>query len=324
MATVSYREAVGLAIAQEMQRDPRVFLIGEDVAAPGGVFKTTVGLLERFGPERVRDTPISEQAIVGAVMGAAMTGLRPIGEIMYADFMAVCWDQIANQVAKTRYMSGGQFELPLVIRTAGGGGLGFAAQHSQSPENWAMAVPGLKVVCPSTPEDVVGLLAAAVREDDPVLFFEHKALYSQTGEVPEHEHVDQLGVAKLRRQGSDVTIVSISAMVHRALSAAETLACRQISAEVIDLRSLVPLDFSSIATSVQKTGKVCVVEENPRLCGWGAEVASLIAEELFYDLDAPVVRITSPHVPLPAARSLESEAIPSPERIVEAVTMMAT
>jgi pyruvate/2-oxoglutarate/acetoin dehydrogenase E1 component len=322
VAKISYREAVGLAIAQEMERDPTVILIGEDVAAAGGVFKATTGLRDRFGAERVRDTPISEQAIVGAVMGAAMTGLRPIGEVMYADFLAVCWDQVANQVGKARYMSGGQFRLPLVLRAAGGGGLGFGAQHSQSPENWAMAVPGLKVVCPSTPADVVGLLAAAVRDEDPVVFFEHKALYAQTGELPEGEHVEELGVAKVRREGSDVTVVSISAMVHRSLEAAARLAEEGVSVEVVDLRCLVPLDVSGLAASVRKTGKVCIVEENPRLCGWGAEIASIIAEELFYDLDGPVVRVTCPHVPVPAARSLEAAAIPTAERIAEVVMKM--
>ncbi|TMB30606.1 MAG: alpha-ketoacid dehydrogenase subunit beta [Deltaproteobacteria bacterium] len=302
MAELTYRQAVAEGIAQEMERDPLVFLIGEDVADAGGAFKATVGLLERFGPERVRDTPISEEAIAGAAMGAAMTGLRPIAEIMFSDFFAVCWDMIANEIAKTRYMTAGQIALPLVIRTANGSGSRFGAQHSQSVENWAMAIPGLKVVAPSTPLDVKGLLAAAVRDPDPVIFFEHKGLYSTKGEVPDGEIVDRLGTAKVVRQGEDVTIVALAAMVPKSLQAAERLAAEDgISATVVDVRSLVPLDTKTIFEEVRKTGRLYTVEENPRLCGWGAEIASLVAEECFYDLDGPIVRITTPHVPLPAA-----------------------
>ena len=217
MAELTYREAVAAAIAQEMRRDENVVFLGEDVADAGGVFKTTVGLLDEFGPLRVRDTPISEQAIVGAAMGAAMTGLRPIAEIMFSDFFAVCWDIITNQIAKSRYMTNGQVALPLVIRTANGGGVRFGAQHSQSLENWAMMVPGLKVVAPSTPADIKGLLAAAIRDPDPVIFFEQKSLYGNKGEVPEGEHVDELGIAKIVRPGDDVTILALAAMVPRAL-----------------------------------------------------------------------------------------------------------
>ena len=320
MAELTYREAVAAGIAQEMARDDRVVFLGEDVAAAGGVFKTTVGLLERFGPERVRDTPISEQAIVGAAMGAAMTGLRPIAEIMFSDFLAVCWDIVANQIAKIRYMTNGQVSVPLVIRTANGAGSRFGAQHSQSVENWAMSVPGLKVVAPSTPADVKGLLAAAVRDADPVIFFEHKSLYAVKGEVPDGEHVDELGVAKVLRRGGDVTILALAAMVPKALQAAETLDAEDgISATVVDLRSLVPLDTQTILGAVRETGRVVTVEENPRLCGWGAEIVSLIAEECFYDLDGPVVRITTPHIPLPSADNLEDLAIPSAERIAETI-----
>ena len=320
MAELTYRDAVAAGIAQEMARDDRVVFLGEDVAAAGGVFKTTVGLLDRFGPERVRDTPISEQAIVGAAMGAAMTGLRPIVEIMFSDFLAVCWDIVANQIAKIRYMTNGQVSVPLVIRTANGAGSRFGAQHSQSVENWAMSVPGLKVVAPSTPADVKGLLAAAVRDEDPVIFFEHKALYAVKGEVPDGEHVDELGVAKVLRQGEDVTILALAAMVPKALQAAETLAAEDgISATVVDLRSLVPLDTQTILGAVRETGRVVTVEENPRLCGWGAEIVSLIAEECFYDLDGPVLRITTPHIPLPSADNLEDLAIPSAERIAETI-----
>lgn len=315
MAQLSYREAVAAAIAQEMRRDKDVLFLGEDVAEAGGVFKATVGLLDEFGDTRVRDTPISEQAILGAAMGAAMVGLRPIAEIMFSDFLAVCWDIIANEIAKTRYMTNGQFTLPLVIRTANGSGSRFGAQHSQSLENWAMAVPGLKVVAPSTPADVKGLLAAAIRDPDPVIFFEQKSLYASKGEVPDGEHVDELGKAKVVREGTDVTIVALAAMVPRALKAAEALAQEGVSATVVDLRSLVPLDTRTILAEVAKTGRLVTVEENPRLCGWGAEIASIVTEEIFYELDAPTLRITTPHIPLPAADNLEDFVVPSVEVI---------
>jgi pyruvate dehydrogenase E1 component beta subunit len=319
VAELTYRDAISAAIAQEMERDPTVYLIGEDVGAAGGVFKATVGLFDRFGPERVRDTPISEEAIVGAAMGAAMTGLRPIVEIMFSDFLATCWDIIANQIAKTRYMTNGQVSLPLVIRTANGAGSRFGAQHSQSLENWAMSVPGLKVVAPSTPADAKGLLAAAIRDPDPVVFFEHKSLYSTKGEVPDGEHVENLGVARVLREGDDVTIVALAAMVPRSLEAADTLAAGGVSAEVLDVRSLVPLDVAAIAGSVRKTGRLFTVEENPRLCGWGAEIASIVADECFFDLDGPIVRITTPHVPLPSADELEDATVPSAQAIAAAV-----
>jgi acetoin:2,6-dichlorophenolindophenol oxidoreductase subunit beta len=319
MAELTYREAVARGIAQEMERDPTVYFIGEDVAAAGGVFKTTETLQERFGPKRVRDTPISEQAIIGAVMGAAMNGLRPIAEIMFSDFFAVCWDMIANQIAKTRYMTNGQVALPLVIRTANGGGVRFGAQHSQSVEAWAMAIPGLKVVVPSTPVDIIGLLAAAIRDPDPVIVVEPKVLYPTKGEVPDGEIVDRLGVARVLREGDDVTICALGAMVPKALVAAERLSGEGVSAEVIDVRSLVPLDVRTILGSVGKTSKLVTVEENPRLCGWGAEIASIVAEEGFFDLDGPIVRVTTPHLPLPAADALEDLAIPSADSVVEGV-----
>jgi pyruvate/2-oxoglutarate/acetoin dehydrogenase E1 component len=319
MAELTYRDAVARAIAQEMERDPNVVFLGEDVASAGGVFKATVGLLERFGPERVRDTPISEQAILGAAMGAAMTGLRPIAEIMFADFFAVCWDLVANQIAKTSYMTAGQVSLPLVIRSGNGGGLRFGAQHSQSVENWAMAIPGLKVVAPSNPADVVGLFAAAVRDPDPVMFFEHKGLYATKGEVPDGELVDTLGSAKVLRSGGDATIIALAAMVPRALAAAEALAERGIDASVIDVRSLVPLDTQTILREVSATGRLFTVEENPRLCGWGAELVSIAVEECFDDLDGPPLRITTPHIPLPSADALEDMAIPSVERVITTI-----
>ena len=315
MAELTYRDAVARGLAQEMERDERVVVIGEDIAGAGGVFKTTPGLLERFGPRRVIDTPIAEQAILGAAMGAAMTGLRPVAEIMFSDFFAVCWDIVVNQMAKTRYMTNGQVTLPLVVKSGNGGGLRFGAQHSQSIENWAMAVPGVKVVTPSTPEDVVGLMAAAVRSDDPVLFFEHKALYATKGEVPDGPIEDVLGTAKTRRAGKDATIVALGLMVPRALAAAEQLATRGIDCEVIDLRSLIPLDARAVLESVGRTGRLFTVEENPRALGWGAEVTSIVADEAFWDLDGPILRITTPHVPLPSADSLEDLVIPSVERI---------
>ncbi|MGH6656954.1 MAG: alpha-ketoacid dehydrogenase subunit beta [Actinocrinis sp.] len=319
MAELTYRDAVSRGIAQEMARDERVVLIGEDIAGAGGVFKTTVGLLEQFGPRRVIDTPISEQAILGAVMGAAMTGLRPVAEIMFSDFFAVCWDIVANQIAKTRYMTNGQVTLPLVIKSGNGGGLRFGAQHSQAIENWAMAIPGLKVVTPSTPQDVVGLMAAAVRSDDPVLFFEAKGLYPTKGQVPDGPIIDSLGTARIRRPGTDATVLALGLMVPRALQAAEQLAARGIDAEVIDVRSLVPLDTATILASVAKTGRLFTVEENPRLLGWGAEIASIVAHEAFWDLDAPIERITTPHVPLPSADSLEDLVLPSADVVAQTV-----
>ncbi len=321
MAQLTYRDAVAAGIAQEMDNDPRVVLVGEEVGGAGGAFKATVGLLERFGPERVRDTPISEQAILGAAMGAAMTGLRPIAEIMLGDFMAVCWDMVANEIAKARYMTAGQLALPLVIRTANGAGYRFGPHHSQSVENWAMSVPGLKVVAPSTAEDVIGLLAAAVRDPDPVVFFEHKSCYPMEFDVADRggDIVDRLGAAKVVRPGADVTIAALGLMVHRASEAADHLAAEGIDAEVIDLRSLVPLDTETLLASVAKTSRLFTVEENPRLCGWGAEITSIVAEEAFWDLAGPIVRITTPHVPVGAADSLEDAVLPTAERIAETV-----
>ncbi|HEV2000852.1 MAG TPA: alpha-ketoacid dehydrogenase subunit beta [Xanthobacteraceae bacterium] len=320
MAELTYRDAVARGIAQEMARDPNVVFFGEDVAAAGGVFKTTVGLLEQFGPKRVRDTPISEQAILGAAMGAAMTGLKPIAEIMFSDFFAVCFNYIANEFSKHRYISNGQTKCPLVVRTANGGGARFGAQHSQSVENWCMMIPGLKVVAPSSPADVIGLLAASVRDPDPVIFLEHKSLYPVKGEVPDGEIVDTLGTAKILRPGRDATILALALMVPRAVEAAEKLkAEHNIDCEVIDVRSLVPLDTQTILGSIARTHRLFTVEENPRLCGWGAEIVSIVADEAFYDLDGPPVRITTPHIPLPASDVLEDMALPSVDRIVDRI-----
>ena len=320
MAQLTFREAIARGIAQEMRRDESVVFLGEDIGAAGGVFKGTVGLLEEFGGVRVRDTPISEQAILGAAMGAAMTGLKPIAEIMFADFFAVCWDIVVNEIAKSRYMTNGQLTFPLVIRSGNGGGLRFGAQHSQSVENWAMMVPGLKVVVPSTPADVIGLMAAAIRDPDPVIFLEAKVLYASKGDVPDGEIVDSLGTAKVLRQGSDATLVALGTMVPKAMAAADELAEMGVDCTVVDVRSLVPLDTKTLLREIAATGRLFTVEENPRLCGWGGELASIVSEEIFYDLDGPIVRITTPHIPLPAADALEDLAIPSIERIVTTVS----
>src|SRR4051812_7800800 len=306
MAELTYREAVARGIAQEMKRDKDVIFFGEDIGKAGGVFKSTVGLYEQFGPKRIRDTPISEQAILGAAMGAAMTGLKPIAEIMFSDFFAVCFDYIANEFPKSRYMSNGQLKCPLVVRTANGAGSRFGAQHSQSVENWAMMIPGLKVVAPSTPRDVIGLLAAAVRDPDPVIFFEHKSLYATKGEVPDGEILDTLGTAKILRPGKDATILALALMVPRALAAAERLQSDAgIDCEVVDVRSLVPLDTRTILASVSPTHRLFPVEKTPRLRGGGEEIVSIVAAGAFSALDGPPVRITTPHCPLPAADILE-------------------
>ena len=317
---ITYREAVAMGIAREMRRDPTVVCLGEDIGAAEGVFKTTVGLFAEFGPERVWDTPISEQAIVGAAMGAAMTGLRPVAEIMFSDFLACCFDYVANEIPKMRYMTGGQVAVPLVIRTANGGGLGFGAQHSQAVENWPLAIPGLKIVAPSTPADMIGLMASAIRSDDPVLVFEHKGLLASKGEPPEgDDHVVPLGSAEVRRQGDDVTLVALASTVPTALDAAERLADDGVSAEVIDLRCLIPLDARTVLDSVARTSRLVIVEENPYQGGWGGTLASIVAEEGFYDLDAPIRRVASECVPLPFSADLEDVIIPTVDRLTEVV-----
>jgi pyruvate/2-oxoglutarate/acetoin dehydrogenase E1 component len=315
---ISYREAVAEGIAREMRRDPSVVCLGEDIGAAEGVFKTTTGLFSEFGPERVWDTPISEQAIVGAAMGAALTGLRPVAEIMFSDFLACCWDYIANEIPKIRYMTGGQVTVPLVVRTANGGGLGFGAQHSQAVENWALTVPGLKIAAPSTPADVVGLMAAAIRSDDPVIFFEHKGLFASKGEPALEGHVVELGQAAIARPGSDLTLVALASTVPIALAAAEQLAADGVSTEVIDLRCLVPLDMATVLESVGRTSRLLTVEENPYQGGWGGTVVSIVAEEGFELLDAPVRRVAAQCVPLPFANSLEDQVIPTTDKVVAA------
>jgi acetoin:2,6-dichlorophenolindophenol oxidoreductase subunit beta len=316
---MTYREAVAAGIAQEMRRDQTVVCLGEDIGAAEGVFKTAAGLFAEFGPERVWDTPISEQAIVGAAMGAAMTGLRPVAEIMFSDFLACCWDYVANEIPKVRYMTGGQVTVPLVVRTANGGGLGFGAQHSQAVENWAFAVPGLKIAAPSTPADMVGLMAAAIRSDDPVLVFEHKALFASKGEPPPDDHLVPLGQAEVRRPGDDVTLVALASTVPTALAAAEQLAGDGVAAEVIDLRCLIPLDAGAVLGSVARTSRLVIVEENPYQGGWGGTLASIVAEEAFYDLDAPVKRVAGACVPLPFAANLEEAVVPTAAKVADAV-----
>jgi pyruvate dehydrogenase E1 component beta subunit len=320
---ISYRDAVAEGIAREMRRDPSVVCLGEDIGAAGGVFKTTVGLHKEFGPERVWDTPISEQAIVGAAMGAAMTGMRPVVEIMFSDFLACCWDYLANEIPKVRYMTGGQVTVPLVVRTANGGGLGFGAQHSQATENWALTVPGLKIAAPSTPADVIGMMAAAIRSDDPVVFFEHKGLLASKGAPPPPDHVVELGHAAVVREGADVTLVALASMVPVALTAAERLAQEGIGVEVVDLRTLVPLDMATVLASLGRTSRLVTVEENPYQGGWGATVVSVVADEGFGLLDAPVRRVAGECVPLPFADALEEQVIPTVDKVVAAVRRLA-
>ncbi|MCA0453662.1 MAG: alpha-ketoacid dehydrogenase subunit beta [Chloroflexi bacterium] len=322
MAVMTYREAVKRALDEEMARDENVIFFGEDVGAAGGVFKVTPGLFEKYGGVRVRDTPISENAIIGAGIGAAVTGLRPVVELMFADFAAVTLDQIINQAAKFRYMSGGQLKVPLVIRAAQGGGAGFASQHSQCVETWFMHAPGLKVVVPSNPADVLGLLKTAIRDDNPVVFLEHKVQYAEKGEVPDDEHIIPFGVANVVRAGSDVTIVATQRMVAVAVNAAEELAKEGISCEVIDPRTLVPLDLETIIASVQKTGRLMTVEEAPHAGGWGAEVATRVTDQAIWSLESPVVRVTLEGALIPFSAPLEDYVIPNKGRVVAAIHRM--
>ncbi|MBM4339328.1 MAG: alpha-ketoacid dehydrogenase subunit beta [Deltaproteobacteria bacterium] len=319
MPEITFVESLRMTLKEEMERDPSLMLIGEDIGRYGSIFGVTKGLLEEFGPHRIRSTPISESAIIGSALGAAMTGTRTIAEIMYVDFTTCAMDQIVNQVAKMRYMSGGKAKIPLVIRTQGGGGRGNAAQHSQSLEALFLHIPGLKIVMPSTPYDARGLLKTAIRDDNPVMFIEHKLLYATKGSVPDGEYLIPFGQSDIKRKGKDVTIAAISYMVMKALKAAQRLAGEGIEAEVIDLRSLVPLDLDSILQSVRKTNRVVIVHEGCRRNGIGAEISSLIQEEAFDFLDAPVERVGSLNVPIPYAEPLEKAVIPDEEDIVTAV-----
>lgn len=320
MAEITYREAVVRALDEEMARDENVIFFGEDVGKAGGVFKVTPGLWEKYGNDRVRDTPISENAIIGAGIGAAITGMRPVVELMFADFAAVTLDQIINQAAKMRYMSGGQIKVPLTIRAAQGAGAGFGSQHSQCCETWFMHAPGLKVVVPSSPADVLGLLKASIRDDNPVVFLEHKSQYTDKGEVPDHaDHIVPLGVANIVREGSDVTLVAVQNMVKVAKAAAEELAKEGISCEIIDPRTLVPLDVDTIVSSVKKTGRLVTVEEAIRAGGWGAEVATQVTENAIWSLEGPVVRVTMEAGIVPFSAPLEAQLLPNKERVIAAV-----
>jgi pyruvate dehydrogenase E1 component beta subunit len=319
VAEIRYFEALNQALHEEMARDERVFLLGEDVGLVGGTFRVTEGLMAEFGSKRVRDTPISEAAIIGIAIGAAMVGLRPVAELMTMNFAIVAMDQIVNHASKMRYMFGGNLTLPLVIRAPQGGGTQKAAQHSHSLESWMMNAPGLRVALPATPYDAKGLLKTAIRSDDPVVFLEHEMLYSTKGEVPEEEYLVPFGVAEVKRPGRDVTIVSWSRMLLESLRAAERLAEEGIEAEVVDPRTLDPLDFDTILGSVARTRRAVIVEEGWRNVGVGAELAARLQEHLFYELEAPVQRVGAADVPTPYAKNLERLALPDAERVVAAV-----
>jgi acetoin:2,6-dichlorophenolindophenol oxidoreductase subunit beta len=324
MHTLTVAEAICEGLREEMERDPRVFLMGEDVGAIGGIFATSRGLQEKFGPERVRDAPISEASIVGYAIGAAVAGLRPVVECGgFVDFLALTMDQLVNQAAKLRYMFGGKGTVPIVVRAAQGAGVKLAAQHSQCLEAWFAHIPGLVVVIPSTPADAKGLLLAAIRNPNPVVFLEHKMLYFQKGDVPDGEGLERIGVAARRREGTDVTLVSYSLMSHRCQEAADLLAQRGISCEVLDLRTIRPWDRDAVLASVRKTHRCVVVHEAVKSFGTAAEIAATVMEEAFDDLDAPVVRLGAHDVPIPFNENLERETIPTVERIVEAVKQIA-
>jgi pyruvate/2-oxoglutarate/acetoin dehydrogenase E1 component len=316
---LSYLEAVREALRQEMQRDERVFLIGEDVGVYGGAFGVSLGLLEEFGEERIIDTPISELAIAGAITGAALSGMRPVGEIMFMDFITLASEQLVNQAAKIHFMFGGKATVPFVLRAPMGSGTGAAAQHSQSLENWFVHVPGIKVVAPTTPYDAKGLLVSSIQDDNPVLFLEHKLLYKTKGPVPEELYSIPLGQAEVKRQGSDLTIIATSIMVKRALEAAEQLAQEGIEAEVVDPRTLKPLDEATLIQSVSKTGRVLIVHEAAKTGGYGGELAAVISgSEAFDYLEAPIVRLAGRDMPIPYNRTLEYHTVPQVEDILAA------
>ncbi len=320
MKEVTLRDALREALREEMQRDESVFLLGEDIGRYwGGAFGVTRGLAEEFGDERVRDTPISENAIIGVAVGAAITGMRPVAEIMFGDLTALAVDQICNQAAKIRYMFGGQVSVPCVIRTPFGAGVNIASHHSQSLEAWFMHTPGLYVAVPSTPYDAKGMLKAAIRGNDPVFFVEHKLLYPIKGNIPDEDYTVPFGVADVKLEGKDVTIVATLYMVHKALAAAEQLNKEGVSAEVIDPRTLVPLDRTSILKSVRKTGRLVIVSEDCRTAGVSAEIAAIVAEEALDYLDAPIKRVAEPDTPIPFSPSMEQFVIPSENSIVQAV-----
>jgi acetoin:2,6-dichlorophenolindophenol oxidoreductase subunit beta len=325
MRTITYSQAIYETIRAEMARDPNVILIGEDVGAFGGVWGVSGDLVELYGEDRVRDTPISETAIVGAGLGAAMMGLRPVIEIMFGDFMPVAGDQLVNQVAKARYMSGGKAKIPLTIRVTTGAPGSAAAQHSQSPEGWYMNVPGLKVVVPATPADAGGLLRTAIRGEDPVLFFEHKMLYATQGEAPDDaDYAVPFGQAAVRREGRDLTLVAIGGMLPTAMQAAQTLAGEGIEVEIVDPRTLVPLDKETILASVRRTHRLIIAHEAHKRLGPGAEIAAMVAEDGIGFLDGPIVRVAARNVPLPYSPDLERFVLPQIEDILEAARGLAT
>jgi len=317
MSEVSYRQAITQALADELEADERVILFGEDVAAAGGVFKATEGLQERFGPRRVLDTPISEQAIVGCAIGAAIRGLNPVIEIMFADFAGVCFDQLANELPKYRYMTDGQVSVGLTVRLANGAGGGFGAQHSQSVENWFLNIVGLKLVTPATPADAYSLLRAAIRDPNPVLFFEHKNLYNLTGAL-EADEPATIGKAAVVRAGSDITLVATQLMRHRAVEAAELLAAEGVAAEVIDPRTIVPFDLDTVTASVAKTNRLICVQECPQGGSWGATMVAALMAERFESFDAPPILVGGDETPIPYSGELEAAWLPSPERIADA------
>ena len=317
--TVTYRQAITRALADEMEDDQRVCLFGEDVGVAGGALKLTEGLYERFGARRVRDTPISEQAIIGTAIGAALSGLRPVAEIMFADFAGVCFDGIANELAKYRYMTGGQVQLPVTIRLGNGAGAGFGAQHSQPVENWFLNVPGLKLVVPGTPADAYGLLRAAIQDPDPVLCFEHKHLFGVSGELSEPGRITPIGQADIVRAGSDVTLVATQLMRHRSLEAAELLAGDGVEVEVIDPLTLVPLDNETIGASVDRTGRLVVAQECTNDGSWGATLVARLLVDRFESLDAPPLLVGGDDTPIPYAGTLEELWLPSVERIADGV-----
>ena len=318
MKTMMYRDAIASALAEEMRRDEKVFVMGEDVAITGGVYKATKGLLDEFGPQRVRNTPLSEWAIAGVACGAAMCGARPVAEIMHVDFIGCCFDIVLNQMSKMCYKTNGKLTVPMVLRTQGGRGKSNGCTQSQSLESLFTHIPGLKVVMPATPKDAKGLLKSAIRDNNPVMFVEHKGLYQTKGEVPEEEYLIPLGKADIKRAGKDVTIITYSKSVLTSLDAAKELEGKGIDAEVLDLRTLVPLDFDAIKESVTKTGRVVIVHESTERTGYGAEIAAQIADKLFDELDAPIVRVCGANIPVPNATLPEIESAPTVEKVVKA------
>jgi len=319
MESMKYRDALRQALQEEMRRDPTVFCIGEGIALRGGSYKVTLDLYKEFGLDRVIDTPISEASFVGMAAGAALLGMRPVVEVLFIDFACLAMDQIVNQIAKYQFMSGGQGRVPLVLRTQGGAGNGLAGQHSQSLEAFYFHIPGLQVIMPSTPYDAKGLLKTAIRSDDPVIFIEHKLLYMSEGKVPDEEYLIPFGEADIKREGEDVTLVTYSLMTMKALEAAEKLAILGISVEVIDLRSLVPMDKSCILHSVEKTGRLLVVHEACKRGGVGGDISAMVAEEAFDYLDAPIMRIAGKNTTIPFNLNLEQACVPGVEEIIEGV-----